>query len=75
MAESVPPKRARRVEKLAGYARPKDACSACYGSLIYALDRLDEEGRLDAKKKEPWPSARDIAGKPETSVSVSALLL
>ena len=51
MAESVPPKRTRRVEKLAGYARPKDACSACYGSLIYALDRLDEEGRLDAKKK------------------------
>lgn len=36
----------RRVQKLAQFACPKDACSACYGSLIYALDRLNDAGRL-----------------------------
>lgn len=39
-----------RVSKLASYAAPEDACSACYGSLIYALDRLNDEGRLHGKK-------------------------
>ena len=37
--------------KLAAYVKAKDACSACYGSLIYALNRLDEQGRLNHKKK------------------------
>ena len=27
----------RRVERLAAFTAPKDACSACYGSLIYGL--------------------------------------
>lgn len=36
----------RRVQQLASFAAPKDACSACYGSLIYALDRLNDMGRL-----------------------------
>lgn len=40
----------RRVAKLASYADPKDACSACYGSLIYALDRLNDEGLLSVGK-------------------------
>ena len=35
-----------RVKKLAGYAAPVDACSACYGSLIYALDRLYDRKML-----------------------------
>lgn len=35
-----------RVQKLAKYVEPKDACSACYGSLIYALGRLDDMGLL-----------------------------
>ena len=35
-----------RVKKLASYADPKDACSACYGSLIHALNRMDENGQL-----------------------------
>lgn len=43
-------KRTPRVAKLAAYADPRDACSACYGSLIYALDRLDGEGRLRGKE-------------------------
>lgn len=46
-----PEKNTRRVARLAEYAGPKDACSACYGSLIYALDRLDEAGLLNPKKK------------------------
>ncbi len=40
-----------RVGQLSGYVCPKDACSACYGSLIYALDRLDERGSLKGKEK------------------------
>ena len=36
----------RRVQKLAGYTAPKDACSACYGMLIHARNRLDEAGKL-----------------------------
>ena len=40
-------KPARRVEKLSRYVRADDACSACYGSLIHALNRLDEAGLLD----------------------------
>lgn len=36
----------RRVQKLAKYISSSDACSACYGSLIYALDRLNEKGFL-----------------------------
>lgn len=36
----------RTVERLAKYIEEKDACSACYGSLIHALGRLDEDGKL-----------------------------
>lgn len=36
----------RRIRRLAAYTSPKDACSACYGSLIHALSRLDERGLL-----------------------------
>lgn len=39
-------KMTRRVQNLAKFAAPKDACSACYGSLIYALDRLNDTGSL-----------------------------
>jgi len=35
-----------RVRQLAGYVVEDCACSACYGSLIYALERLDEKGLL-----------------------------
>lgn len=36
----------REVAKLAQYVDEKDACSACYGSLIHALARLNEQGLL-----------------------------
>ena len=38
-----------RVKKLAAYTEPADACSACYGSLISALDRLQVRGQLSGK--------------------------
>ena len=38
--------RTRAVERLGMHIEEKDACSACYGSLIHALARLDEQGRL-----------------------------
>ena len=41
------PKMSRRVQSLARFADPRDACSACYGSLIYALDRLNDRGLLN----------------------------
>lgn len=63
-AEPQMTKRTRRVTRLAEYASPKDACSACYGSLIYALDRLDEEGRLDSKKKGTLAIGQGYRGKP-----------
>lgn len=34
----------RRVEALAKKIQDEDACSACYGSLIHALDRLETNG-------------------------------
>lgn len=40
----------RQVMALAKYVVEKDACSACYGSLIHALERLRERGKLNALK-------------------------
>ena len=36
----------RRANALARHVNAKNACSACYGSLIFALNRLDELGAL-----------------------------
>ena len=36
-----------KVARLARYVTASDACSACYGALIHALNQLDEEGFLD----------------------------
>ncbi len=38
---------AGKARKLAKYTVPVDACSACYGSLIHALARLEEKGFLN----------------------------
>lgn len=35
-----------RIRKLASHVKEKEACSACYGSLIHALGRMQEEGKL-----------------------------
>jgi hypothetical protein len=36
----------RKIKQLEGYAQANNACSACYGNLIHALSRLDEQGLL-----------------------------
>ncbi len=39
-------KPAGAVKRLAAYTQPDEACSACYASLIRALKRLDDEGKI-----------------------------
>ena len=39
------PARGRAVERLTKNVRQKDACSACFGTLVHALYRLEEQGR------------------------------
>lgn len=41
----------RRVQQLSKYVVEDSACSACYGSLIYALERLNEKGLLNKLKE------------------------
>lgn len=41
----------RRVQQLSGYIVEDSSCSACYGSLIFALERLDEKGLLNKLKE------------------------
>jgi uncharacterized protein (DUF362 family) len=41
----------RKVARLAEYILEDQACSACYGSLIHALNRLDENGCLRKLKQ------------------------
>jgi uncharacterized protein (DUF362 family) len=36
----------RKIKKLAAKVKAKDACSACYGSLIHALKRIERTGQL-----------------------------
>lgn len=43
----------RKVQKLAGYANQKEACSACYANLIHALKRLENEGSMQQFQKTP----------------------
>ena len=42
----TPLPRTRKVQELARYIDDREACSACYGSLIHALGRLAERGEL-----------------------------
>jgi uncharacterized protein (DUF362 family) len=43
--------RSGTVQRLAKHVEEKDACSACYGSLVHALGRLDEDGKLRRLKE------------------------
>ena len=47
------PTSSRKVQRLAKFAAPKEACSACYANLIQALARLDDEGLLSAFSRNP----------------------
>ena len=52
-----------RVKNLASYTEPKDACSACYGSLIHALNRMNETGQLRRGKRTPIAIGQGYQGK------------
>lgn len=41
----------QRVSRLARHVAAKDACSACYGTLIHALQRLEDKGKLEDLKE------------------------
>jgi len=41
----------RKVQQLSRYIVEDSACSACYGSLIYAMERLHEKGLLNRLNK------------------------
>ena len=42
-SSAAPQHSTRQIRRLAAYAAPDSACSACYGSLIYALHKLEQE--------------------------------
>lgn len=44
------PRLSGQARRLAEYVEERQACSACYGALIHALNRLDEEGALTRMK-------------------------
>ena len=44
----------RRVQQLAKHVVEDSACSACYGSLIHALERLDEKGLLNRLREKVY---------------------
>ena len=41
----------RRVQALGRCIAPREACSACYGSLIYALSRMEQRGTLRDRRE------------------------
>lgn len=55
-------KSGRKVEKLRKYVNAQSACSACYGSLIHALARMEREGEL-SKIKVPIAIGQGYRGK------------
>ncbi len=52
-----------RVGRLAKYVEQREACSACYGSLIYALDRLDRRGLLKDRAERSIAVGQGFRGK------------
>ena len=62
------PTSSRKVAALAGYVNENMACSACYGNLIYAIARLDEEGRLSRSQK--FSIGQGFKGKAENGIGI-----
>ena len=48
-------RQSRKVGNLSAYVDARDSCSACYGMLIHALSRLDEEGHLSRGRARDLP--------------------
>jgi len=61
----------RRVRQLSEHIIEDSACSACYGSLIYALERLDEKGLLK-KLKEKLYIGQNFKNKKFDGIGVGA---
>ncbi len=63
----------RRIQKLEAYTDARDACSACYGSLIFALERLESAGEARGKYEkirigQGWKKENDGSGsEPEAT--------
>lgn len=66
------PTSSRKVQRLARYAEPKDACSACYANLIQAFARLDDEGLLDNLRKTPVHIGQGYKGTDANAIGVGA---
>jgi len=63
-----------RAEGLARHVDERKACSACYGSLIHALHRLDEEGELKrlTRKGERIKIGQGFRGEHGAGIGVGA---
>lgn len=61
----------RKAERLAEYIVEEQACCCCYGSLIHALNRLDESGRL-SNLKQPLHIGQGNRGKTSPGIGVGA---
>jgi len=61
----------RRVQQLARHIVEDSACSACYGSLIYALERLDEKGLL-SRLKEKLYIGQNFKNKRHDGIGIGA---
>lgn len=59
----------RKVERLAKNVIQNSACSACYGSLIHALKRLDEKGLLN-KIKDKIYIGQGFKGEKEEGIGI-----
>lgn len=66
------PASSRKVQKLACYAAPRNACSACYANLIRALARLDEEGLLNCYKNNPVKIGQGYRGEKPEGIGVGS---
>lgn len=64
----------RRVQQLSRHIVEDSACSACYGSLIYALERLDEKGLLNKLKKKLY-IGQSFKGKKHGGIGIGACTL
>ena len=61
----------RRVQQLSKHIVEDSACSACYGSLIHALERLDEKGLLN-KLKEKLYIGQNFKNKQYDGIGIGA---
>jgi len=63
-----------KLQRLANKVIAKEACSACYGSLIHALQRLADKGNLDAVR-EPISIGQGFKGQPVDGIRIGQCTL